>query len=1149
MPSRTLSLLGLPSVTRADGSAVSFRLRKELALLAYLAVEGPAAQPRDTLLGLLWPDATDESARNNLRVALANLRQNLGTDALGGDRQTVRLVLESGALDVAVFRDLLAARDAHRHQPNVPCAECAARLEQAVALYRGEFLAGFALANAVAFEEWALVQRQALHQQALDALSTLADYYEQVGGYGTLCRYARRQLELEPWHEPAQRQLMRGLVLAGDRDAALAQYAVCRRVLEADLGIEPDDETRALYEHIRAMERPAESLAPHHNLPSALTPFVGRVDELAALAALGDQAGTRLVTLLGVGGMGKTRLALEAARASLNAYADGVFFVALAPLATSSALPTAVAQAIGLPMHGDDPAVALLRFLRDKHMLLVLDNFEHLRDGVGLVVDILEAAPRVAILVTSRERLNVRGEQMFVVEGLAHTDGSHSSDTPAAAVRLFEQSARRAHPAFQLGEQNLPEVMRICRLVQGMPLGIELAAAWVELLSPREIAGEIERSASFLEANWIDAPERQRSMRSVFAWSWQLLKPAEQQLFRRLALFRGGFTRQAAEAVVGASLTSLASLAHKSLLRRVESSGTAGRYEIHELLRQFAAEQLAAQPGEQAAIEERHSTFYLAFVEEREQRLARREPQEAAAEIRIEIDNVRQAWAWAVRERRLEGIERGAGGLWQFISLTGLASEGESAFGAAAEQARAAWEQCAGDEAGGRRLQRRVSKLLALYASSLMSCSKYDQSATVAEQAVAFGEASESVEGQAIGLFVWGQALYWKGQRHAARARMEQALELIERHRATPPLTEAMYFVEWNAHVWLRGIVLTFGEYAAARSHGTWALQICQRIGSRLGEVHSLCNLADVAREMRDLPAARQNYERALSLIPLVGYRWGEAVVQFELGDVVRLQGSYGRARELIERGLAVAREIGDSLEEARALAFLGRLYAVLGAYEQARAAAEQVLHAATVLETPELRVEGLLLLTMLARATGDLEGGLGYAEQTYALACSYAGHYAQAHALVLLAHTQADTQRSAAETTYEAAIARYDALGNPSLACEPRAGLAALAFARGERAHAMAQVDAVLEASDGNPRIGLDEPFDIYLTCFRILHAVHDPRAASVLNSGQRLLREYANSIADLALRCSFLENVATHRELLEAAGAASATAQDLVA
>jgi predicted ATPase len=779
----------------------------------------------------------------------------------------------------------------------------------------------------------------------------------------------------------------------------------------------------------------------------------------------------------------------------------------------------------------------------------VLDNFEHLRDGAGLVVDILEAAPRVHILTTSRERLLVRGEQLFVVEGLGHTQGSLSIDAPAApAVRLFEQSARRAHPAFQLGEQNLPDVLRICQLVQGMPLGIELAAAWVELLSLGEIAEEIARGASFLEAGWLDAPERQRSMRAVFEWSWRLLSAAERQLFRRLAVFRGGFAREAAESIVGASLGLLAGLVHKSLLRRIDAGPTqAARYEIHELLRQFADEQLTTAPEERAAVEGRHSSFYLAFVAQREMRLARHEPQQAAAEIRTEIDNVRQAWAWAARERRLEDLDRSAGSLWQFTFLTGLTSEGESAFGMAGEQLRAAWEQTSGNELDTRNIQRLASKLLALYASALISRSKYDQSAKVAEQAVELGRTSEGLEGEAIGLFVWGQALYWKGQRLEARARMEQALLLIDSIRTKHTLTEALHFVEWHAHVWLRGIFLSLGEYDSARNHGTRALQICQALGSRFGEVHSLCNLADVAREVRDLPVARQNYERALSLIPAVGYRWGEAVVQFELGDVVRLQGDYGLAHNLIERGLAVAREIGEPLEEARAAVYFGRLYAYMGDYARAKEMLDLVLQMADSLEAPELQVEGLLLLTILARQTGDLEGALAYAEQTSGLACEFSSRYTQAHALVLLGHAQADTQHAAAAATYEHAIARYEALGSVALACEPRAGLATLALANGEAAKALVQVEAILRYLESHALAGPDEPFRIWLTCYRVLEANSDPRAVGVLRAAHQRLLECADAITDPALRRSFLENVATHRAILEAAATAHTLAPQL--
>lgn len=1126
MPSVTLSLLGLPRVVRADGSIVTFRLRKELAVLAYLAVEDLAAQPRDQLLGLLWPEASEQAARNNLRVALANLRHTLGPGVLSADRQTVQLTHDAVALDVATFQELLANSYAHHHSGNPLCDDCAARLKHALELYKGDFFHGFALSDAAPFEEWVLVQREALHQQALDALTMLAEYHERAREYPALCEYARRQLELEPWHEPAQRQLMRGLALAGDRDAALTQYARCCQVLAEELGIEPDVETRALYEQIRVGHLSPSMrtvAAPRYHLPAPLTPFIGREAELAALTTLCVQEAARLVTLVGAGGMGKTRLALELARASLDAYPDGVFFVALAPLHSAATLPSAIAQVIGLTLHGGDPTAALLRFLHDKHMLIVLDNFEHLRDGAGFVVDLLEAAPRAQILATSRERLKISGEHLFTVEGLPYIQDSVSLDVAVApALRLLDQVARRADPHFHLSQQNLPQALRICQLVQGMPLGIELAAAWIELLPLHEIAEEVERSANFLQAQWVDLPERQRSMRAVFEWSWHLLNDDEQRLFSRLAVFRGSFTREAAEAVVGASLGTLVSLVHTSLVRRIDASpGRAARYEIHELLRQFADEHLAANPTDRADVAARHSSFYLAYVAQREVLLARQEPQQAAVEIRAEMDNIRQAWAWAARERRFDDLDRSAGGLWQFTFLTGLATEGESAFCMAVEQLGAAQQLAPGDTSESR--QRLESKLLALYASALLSRSKYEQSATIAEQAVERGRASAGSEGQTIGLFVWGQALYWKGQRFQARARMEQALRLIEDWREHPGLTEAMRFVEWHAHVWLRGIFLSLGDYDAARRHGTQALHICQALGCRFGEVHSLCNLADVAREMRDLPAARENYERALSLLPCIGYRWAEAVVQFELGDVMRLLGDYERAHALIERGRAVARDMGDSLEEARATAYFGRLCASIGDDAQLREALAHVLQMADALDAPELRVEGLLLLTLLTQQTGDWEAALVYAERTYHLAHTFSSRYTQAHALVLLGHAQAALHSDAAETTYHQALATYAELGSNALVYEAHAGLAALALAKGARGEALALVEPIVQMIDTAPQVGLDEPFFVYKVCCGVLKDADDPRETKVLHAAQQMIQEYATRISHLRPQSTF--------------------------
>jgi len=895
-----------------------------------------------------------------------------------------------------------------------------------------------------------------------------------------------------------------------------------------------------------------------HNLPAALTPFVGREAELAELAELLRAPERRLLTIVGAGGMGKTRLAIELARGCLDAFADGVCFVALAPLAAADALPAAIAQALDLSLHGGDVAAALLRFLRDKQMLLVLDNCEHLLDGpsspstgsgtssgqgVGLVVEILQAAPRVQILATSREQLHVRGEQLYVVQGLAYTlDAPLAEAATSPAMRLFVQCARRVRSSFSLNAANLADMVRICQLVQGMPLGLELAAAWAETLPLDLIAAEIAHSADFLATEWREVPERQRSMRAVFDWSWQLLGDAERQALCQLAVFRGGFTHDAAQAVVGVSPRVLTRLIHKSLLRWSETQGGIGRYEIHELLRQFAAEHLDADPDERAAVEQRHSVFYLQFVAARETRLARNEPREAAAEIRGEIDNIRQAWAWAVAHTQLNELDRAAGGLWQFYQLTGR-SEGEYAFRLAVARIHEHGEAAIGDEQARQSDQRVVSKLLALHARTLIDLGAYQEAFSSAQQAVALAQTSGGVEGETIGYEVWAKALFWKGHYLQARDQMQHALQLALVYQRSHPTLESLGIIEWQAHIWLQGTNVKLGDYAAARSHSTRALQLCQRHGRRFGEVSCLGNRADIAREMHDLAAARKDYEQAVRLAPTVSFRWGEGINQLELGDTVRLQGEYALALDLTERALAIFREIGDGVEAVRAAAYLGRLYCYLGDYARAHDWFAEFSRGAATFESPERVIDGLIPRAVLALRLGDAEQAHAYAEQAWQLAHEVGSPYTQAHALVVLAHAQAAQGLPDAAASYQQALARYEALGNLPLTAEPRAGLASVALARGDRAGALAHVEALLDVLADNPCAGLDEPFDIYLTCYRILEAHHDPRATPVLQTAHRLLHEYADQITDGALRQSFLENVATHRDLAALGARISAT------
>lgn len=404
-----------------------------------------------------------------------------------------------------------------------------------------------------------------------------------------------------------------------------------------------------------------------HNLPADTTPFIGRESELIELRRLITSPKIRLVSVIAQGGMGKTRLALQMGHqfaglineADLNTeqrthWQNGVFFVALAPLNNPEDIVTAIGNTVGYTFKtGEDNKTQLHTFLNDKHLLLILDNFEHLLAGATLVDEILTHAPHIKIIVTSRVRLNLTSETLFTLEGMDFPNWETPEDALTySAVILFMQSATRARADFELQPDHLQYVARICRLVGGLPLAILLAASWIEMLTPQEIAEEIAKSLDFLESDMRDLPERHHSIRAVFDYSWNLLNDIERTAFMNLSLFSGGFTRESAQKAVGASLRVLTSLVNASLIRRSPNSG---RYDIHELLRQYAEERLK-NSGRYDAIFADYAHHYLAFLAERQADLQGKRQLGALDEIGAEIENIRRAWRWALDHHQADWL-------------------------------------------------------------------------------------------------------------------------------------------------------------------------------------------------------------------------------------------------------------------------------------------------------------------------------------------------------------------------------------------------------------------------------------------------------------------------------------------------------------
>ena len=923
MPRLSLALLGPFHLTLDGRPAPSLATDKARALLAYLAVEADRPHRRESLAGRLWPDLPEARALHNLRQTLLHVRQGLAEDEahphLLVTAKTVQFNRADAAhLDVAVFTGLLAACERHAHTRLERCAECVARLEQAAALYRGDFLEGFSLRDTVLFEEWLLVQRERLHRQALDALAHLAAAYEARGQFDQAQAAARRQLALEPSREVAHRQLMRALALAGEREAALAQYETCRRALADELGVPPTDKTTALYERLKR----GQPLVWLHNFPARLTSFVGREAELAQLGEALQDPRCRLLTLTGPGGSGKTRLAVEVAAAEAITFPDGACFVSLGPLVAASQLPGALVKALGLPAApSQDPFAQALAFLRDKAMLLILDNFEHLLSAAPLVTDLLAACPGVTLLVTSREALRVRGEREFTVAPLP-TPGV-TPDRPVTvetlrgvpSVALFVHRSQAGQPGFDLDAGNALAVAQICDRLDGLPLAIELVAARVKLLQPAEIQARLHSALAFLPAGERDLPPRQQTLWATLEWSHSLLTPTEQTLLRRLAVFPGGFTVDAVEAgcnadgaLGGDALNALAGLVNKSLAYRVRRRGEAEaetRYAMLATVREYADLKLREAVEAEATLRHRLD-YYVRLAEASEKGLNTAERPLWLARLDAEQVNLQTALEQAYDTDPTLGLRLATalGTLWEVrVRLfTGRqALERALARGGAAPAAlRAKALYWLG------RLGLRQGQLRAAQAELGASLALYRE----------LGDR----RGVALALNDLGSVHHWRGDFAAAQACLTESLALRQE------LGEV-----WSIAQTLTNLGITAfraGDYPAAQAH----FEACQRAFEQTGAAMPLAwplgGQGEVALARGDYAEAERLLEQSAALWRTHRFNWALAYRLNDLGLLRWLQGQFEAARAVHHEALTIAQEIGDARGLTFALEGLARVAA-----------------------------------------------------------------------------------------------------------------------------------------------------------------------------------------------------------------------------
>lgn len=938
MTTLELRFLGGLTIQQDGRPLTALKSRKGQALLCYLAMTGKA-HARAALAGLLWPDMPEDNALMNLRAVLNKLNDHLAPH-LAITRQSIAWNPAAAYwLDVAEFEAGLAVKGD------------TGRLQAAVALYQGDFLEGFDLDDAPQFDGWVLGQRARLREAALTALHGLVTHFAGRGDHEKAITYARQLLAIEPWLEEAHRDLMRLLALSGRRSAALVQYETARHILAEELGVEPAPATVELYRQIKENEVTGDrsrtlllpsttdqeppTPSPPHNLPAQSTPLIGREMELERLSTLLAKTDGRLITIVGTGGMGKTRLALTVAGQQVTQpqnnypFTDGVYFVPLAPLGEAAQILPTLAQAIGFQLQPGDrrtPVQQVIDYLKRKRMLLLFDNFEHVLEGASLLVDILQAAPQVEILVTSREPLRLYEEQLFPLKGLAF---SETRATEAdAAVQLFVQRAQWMQPDFVLHEIDLPHLTTICRQTGGIPLALELAAAWVDTLTLAEIAGEMAQSLDLLRTKWRNVPDRHQSIRGAFELSWQRLVDEEQQIFGRLSVFRGGFTRAAAWQVCAPEMNQpalqriLTALAGKSLLRAIS---TPDRHDLHELLRQFAAEKLAETPDEETVVRDRHSAYYCALLHAHREHWDNARQLEALAEVTREADNAQSAWRWALQHEAWTRLDEAIDSWCRYHWWRGLFDDGE----AYCQAVCAGLEQWAAtrpaNAAAGYRLWARA---MAWYGESALSSQiavqRAQQSLALLARPELAGEDTRSIK--AFTLLCFGSYTF---NPQTERSYIEESLLLYE------ALQES-----WGISAALRRISTldwAMGNYDLAQQEAEASLDLSRKRGDLARQASTLSLLGAISQHRGHLAEAEHFRRKALDLDQRLGLPIDLSHNARELAFTLFFQGRFDEGMEWGQKGLHLSLEHTDPMGEGDARLVIGWSHLHMGQYEQAQ--------------------------------------------------------------------------------------------------------------------------------------------------------------------------------------------------------------------
>jgi predicted ATPase/DNA-binding SARP family transcriptional activator len=938
------------------GKVLPCASRKALWMAAYLMLERKAVT-RASVASLVWGADSPRHALGSLRVALTKLPPEV-LECLEVTRETIGV---APGVTVTLDIDSFTAR----------CAEADIDAQLAgLALYGGELMHGAEKETAPEFADWLFPQRERLRQVAHDAHLRVAQALHARG------ERARARQVADAWlrHDPACETIHGMLMTWLPSDQALAQYEVYRRSRAVNLGAAPSPEMAARAERLRRGPEPASREAPARL--TAATSFIGRVDELAEVRALLADPSCRLLTLHGMGGVGKTRLASAIADHESASFPDGIHVCGLDDMLSPELFAPTLARACGLqPSGSQSPLDLVASFLGDHAVLLVLDNLEHLLGPESPIPDRIATllgatGPRVKILATSREPLALQEEWLYELEGLAYPrDGMLPAEVQACpAVQFFAQRARQSYVGFSLAAE-LPSVARICALVEGLPLGLELAAGWVRSVPCAEIATSLDEHASQLRSRHVNRAQRHHSLGAVISYSWERLPAEQRDALSALSVLRGTFSREAAEQVAHANVRTLSALADKALLQRASE----GRWHLHEVVRQYAWDEPGAtskaKAAKHAAIGKLRDAHYMGFLERLVVQLEGPEEAHAYDAIEQEVANIRAAWHSCARARDLAAMAAAAPAWMDFLEKDRFVDEGRTMARLWIEAAVTSGDDLA--EARARMYLASFGELAGLLGESL-------DAADLAIAALAKREAPAEL---ARATMYRAAVLSHLGRLAEAEAEGARAIAIAETLDQPLLLTQSLTVLGY--------IVIRSGKGTLARDLQRRALGIAESIGrpSYIARVSN--NLALAENFLGDYKAAEAGYERALGIWKSIGMIRVAGLAMHNLGVVAQRLGDFALALERYREGLDLLKRAGDRkmiainlISTGDSLVRIGRARDALAPLAEGIRIAERDAHALVVAYAYPMFAHAEISLGNVRQAAIHILAGLDLAER-----------------------------------------------------------------------------------------------------------------------------------------------------------------------